>query len=76
MNRQTPTDRPIAEPEANDRPPVRPQQLATPEYDEEAERRTNATTRKMKQRIRDFFGNINGKWDKSSSSDMDDDIEI
>ncbi len=75
-SRQTTTDRPAAEPEATDRPPIRPPYPATPEYDEEAERRTNATTKKMKERIRDFFGNINGKWDKSSSSDLDDDIEI
>jgi len=75
-SRQMTTEQPIAEPEANDRPPMRPPYPTTPEYDEEAERRTNATTKKMTQRIRDFLGNINGKWDKSSSSDMDDDIEI
>ncbi len=73
---QTTMDQPIAEPEATDRPPIRPQHPATPEYDEEAERRTNKTASKMKQCIRDFLGSINGKWDKSSSSDMDDDIEI
>ncbi len=71
-NPQTTTDQPIDEPETNGRPPY----PATPEYDAEAERRTNATTKKMTQRIRDFLDNINGKWDKSSSSNSDDDIEI
>lgn len=73
---QTPPQPDAMEPEAADRSPVRPAQPTEAEYDEEAERRTNATTKKMKQRIRDFLGNINVKWDKSSSSDMDDDIEI
>jgi len=75
-SRQMTTDQPIDEPETNGRPPIRPPYPATPEYDEEAERRTNATTKKMTQRIRDFLDNINGKWDKSSSSNSDDDIEI
>lgn len=75
-NRQTITDQPNAEPEANDRPPMQPPHPAASEYDEEAERRTNATTKKMKERIRNFLGNINVKWDKGSSSDMDDDTEI
>ncbi len=75
-NRQTTTEQPNAEPEANDRPSMQPPHPAAPEYDKEAERRTKATTLKMKERIRNFLGNINGKWDKGSSSDMDDDTEI
>ncbi len=30
----------------------------------------------MKNRIQEFFGKINGKWDNGSSSDLDDDTEI
>lgn len=56
--------------------PRQPNRTEEPEYDEEAEQRANATAKRMKERIRDFFGNINGKWDKGSESDIDDDTEI
>ncbi|GEM_PF-45254 len=56
--------------------PRQPQREMTPEYDEEAEQRANATAKRMKNRIQEFFGKINGKWDNGSSSDLDDDTEI
>lgn len=61
------------------RMPRQPRQPREPEdlaYDKEAEERANATAKRMKNRIQEFFGKINGKWDDGSSSDIDEDTEI
>lgn len=78
QEQQQPVYRQAPEPEIEDLygMPRQSQRQVTPEYDEEAEQRANATAKRMKNRIQEFFGKINGKWDNGSSSDLDDDTEI
>lgn len=69
---------PTPEPAEEPRIPVQPgsQRAHAVEEDPEAAERTEAIAAKMKDRIKGFFGGLNKKWDKGSSSELDDDTEI